>query len=282
MKNRLFPLGHAAQRAGAALFLALATLLSGPPAQAQQFGINDIVHAEILPGWQARDGSRMAALRLSLNDGWYTYWRIPGDAGLVPRFNWSASQNIQSVEPIWPAPEVYEQYGLRSIIYREELILPLRIQPVNPDRPMTVRGDLSIGVCRETCIPADLEVSASLRGAGQADERISASLALRPQPAENAGLRRTTCRMEPAARGTDLTLRATLPRVGPDEFVVMELPNSGYWVSNTRTWREGGDLLAQARVSDPSRGPVGVSRSALAFSILSRGRVVESTGCVGG
>jgi len=282
MKNRKLPLARPARLAGAALFLALATAVVSTPAQAQRLVLSDIVQAEILPGWQAADGSRMAALHLTLADGWHTYWRIPGEAGIAPRFDWSRSQNIRSIEPLWPAPEVYDQNGLRSIVYQDELILPLRIQPQNSGRPMALMGEIQIGVCSDTCVPADLQVTAALRGVGAFDPRITDSLSQGAQPASGAGLQRTTCRLVPGDGGADLTLRATLPRVGAEEVIIMELPGSGYWVSNSRTWREGGDLVAQARVRDPDRGSVGINRSTLAFSILSEGRLVQSTGCVGG
>ena len=37
-------------------------------------------------------GTYLGALRLTLKDGWKTYWRAPGDAGIPPQFDWNGSQ----------------------------------------------------------------------------------------------------------------------------------------------------------------------------------------------
>jgi len=112
--------------------------------------------------------------------------------------------------------------------------------------------------------------------------RIAGALSDQAVPAERAGLTRATCRLEPGRRGADLTLRATLPRTGRDEHIVVELPGTGYWVSDSRTWREGDDLVAQARVRAPQQGAVSIDRSGLAFTVLSEGRMVAAHGCTGG
>lgn len=279
------PPSHAARSLAAALLLALGPVASGisaGPAQAQGLFSRSVVQAEILPGWVAPDGTRMAALHLRMDAGWHTYWRIPGDAGIAPRFDWSQSQNIASIEPIWPRPTVFSQNGLQSYGYEDELILPLRITPVNPNRPMAILGELEIGVCRDTCVPADLQVRGALRGQGASDNRITAALGRGAESADRSGLSRTTCRLEPQSRGAELTLRATVPQVGRNEELILEIPGSGYWVSNSRTWREGGDLVAQAQVRDPQRGAVGINRAQVAFTILTDDRMITARGCVGG
>lgn len=275
----------AARPTATALLMALCpvtTVAFSGPLSAQGLFSQSVVQAEILPGWRAPDGTRMAALHLRMDAGWHTYWRIPGDAGIAPRFDWSQSQNIASIEPIWPRPTVFRQNGLQSYGYQDELILPLRITPVNPDRPMAILGELEIGVCRDTCVPADLQVRGALRGDGDQDRRITAALGRGAESASGTGLSRATCRLEPQSRGADLTLRATVPQMGRNEELIMELPGSGYWVSNSRTWREGGDLVAQARVRDPNRGAVGINRAQVTFTILTQDRMITAQGCVGG
>lgn len=247
------------------------------PAAAQSRG--PVLHAEILPGWQTPDGRRMAALRLDLPAGWHTYWRNPGEAGIAPRLDWSGSQNVASVTPIWPLPSVIEQNGFVSYGYHDQLILPLEVTPQDPSRPVALTGDLALGLCRETCVPADLTVSGALRGAGGPDSRIEAALATRADPAVSAGLTRATCRVEPATRGVELTLRATLPHQGAGERLIVELPGSGLRVTDLRSWREGGDIVARARLRAPGGGPVSFQRGALAYTVLSEARMISAEGC---
>lgn len=262
------------------LAMAASAWASGP-AHAQ-VRVANLVQAEIRPGWVTERGTRMAALHLRLATGWKTYWRIPGEAGIAPRLDWSASQNLAEVRVHWPRPVIFDQSGFRSIGYRGELVLPLELTPRDAGRPIALVGAVSIGVCDDICVPADLSVAAALRGAGGPDPLITRALADTARPAREAGLRAARCAVAPGRRGMDLTLRAALPRLGAEEYMVLELPGSGYWVSDSRTWREGGDLVAQARIRAPGGAPVTIDRSALRFTVLTAERMVEHRGCTGG
>lgn len=261
------------------LLVALLLVLVTGAAQAQP---SPVRAAEILPGWIDGDGRRMAALRLELAPGWYTYWRIPGDAGIAPNLDWTQSQNLGSLRAIWPAPQVFEQNGYISFGYQDELILPLEITPVNSGRPVALIGHLEIGVCRETCVPADVSVSGALRGAGADDPRIRQALARRAEPAAQAGLTRATCRLEPAPRGARLTLRATFPATQGREHLVIDPPEGPLRVASTRSWREGGDLVAEVALRARHDAPMALDRGALGFTLLADGRMFSARGCVGG
>ena len=39
---------------------------------------------EILGGWERSDGSIVFGLKISVNEGWKTYWHTPGVMGLKP------------------------------------------------------------------------------------------------------------------------------------------------------------------------------------------------------
>jgi len=249
------------------------------PAALQQ---RDLIRAELRPGWVTERGTRMAALHVQLADGWKTYWRIPGEAGIAPRLDFSGSQNLAGVQIHWPRPVIFDQGEFRSIGYVGELVLPLELTPRRAGRPIALSAEINIGICDDICVPVDLTLSAGLRGAGAPDPLIARSLATTAQPAGPAGLRAARCGLEPGARGMELTLRATLPAQGRGEFLVMELPGTGYWLSNSRSWREGGDLIAQARVRAPGGAAVSIDRGGVSFTVLSAERMLEHRGCTGG
>ena len=46
-----------------------------------------------------------AGIEIRLKTGWHTYWRYPGDAGVPPQFDFAGSQNVKSVDVLWPAPQ---------------------------------------------------------------------------------------------------------------------------------------------------------------------------------
>lgn len=266
----------------ALLAIPAAVALAPASARSQINSSTQIVQGELRHGWRTERGTHMAALHLRLAPGWKTYWRIPGEAGIAPQLDWSRSQNVASVIAHWPRPMVFDQNGFRSIGYDGELVLPLEFTPRNQGRPMALVAQVTIGLCNETCVPVDLTLSLPLRGEGAPDPLISAALSRRAESAGASGLMQATCRVEPGERGADLTLRATLPRLGAHEYMVMELPGTSYWVSDSQTWREGGELVARARVRAPARGPVSIDRRTVSFTILTDERMVVHQGCIGG
>jgi DsbC/DsbD-like thiol-disulfide interchange protein len=261
---------------GAAFALGLCTAL---PAYAQGLFGQRLVEAELRPGWRTAEGTVMAALHLELAEGWKTYWRVPGEAGIAPQMDWSRSQNVAGVTAHWPLPVVFDQGGFRSIGYGGELVLPLEFRPQRPGRPMAVQAQITIGVCQDICVPVDLSLSIALRGDGAHDPLIAAALAQVARPARAAGLTASRCTLTPTDRGMELTLRATLPRSGGAEHVVIELPGTGYWVNDAETWREGGDLVARTLVRDPARGPVVIDRSSVVFTVIGERQMLSARGC---
>src|ERR1700744_454608 len=88
--------------------------------------------------------------------GWKTYWRTPGDSGVPPRFDFSKSENVEAVTVLWPAPMKFDDgAGGHSMGYDDQAELPLRIVTKNPDKPVTLRAEISYAVCEKICIPVD-------------------------------------------------------------------------------------------------------------------------------
>src|SRR5580693_3798463 len=58
-----------------------------------------------------------AGIEIRLAPGWKTYWRYPGDSGVPPRFDFSKSDNVQSLEVLWPAPRRFSDDDGDSIGY---------------------------------------------------------------------------------------------------------------------------------------------------------------------
>jgi DsbC/DsbD-like thiol-disulfide interchange protein len=156
------------------------------------------VRAEDASPWQ-RDshsavrllaGSRSATVLLGgiaiqLQPGWHTYWRTPGDSGVPPRFDFSKSDNVESVTVLWPAPKkIDDGAGGTSLGYKQQVTLPLRIVPKSADKPVTLRAAINYAVCEKLCIP--VEANAELAFASVAsteDGALSDALNTVPKPA---------------------------------------------------------------------------------------------------
>jgi DsbC/DsbD-like thiol-disulfide interchange protein len=119
----------------------------------------DKARVRLLAAGLAPDGTLRAGVEIRMARGWHTYWRYPGDAGVPPRFEWSGSRNITGVEVRWPAPKrIRVEGGLQSIGYYDSVVLPLRIRPLTPGQPISLRLKLDFGVCEKICIPAEATV----------------------------------------------------------------------------------------------------------------------------
>ncbi|MGB4102095.1 MAG: protein-disulfide reductase DsbD domain-containing protein [Alphaproteobacteria bacterium] len=101
-------------------------------------------------------------LDVTLNSGWHTYWRSPGDAGMPPQLSWQGSDyhsvNVAGVALHYPVPERHIIAGLETIGYDGHLIFPLNVTPQNPGQPVELVGKLTLLVCSDICVPNDFDL----------------------------------------------------------------------------------------------------------------------------
>ncbi len=236
---------------------------------------------EILPGWLRSDGTRMAAVKITLAPGWKTYWRSPGDAGIPPRFDWSRSKNLRGdVAVTWPTPSIYKTNGMRTIGYSEHLILPITLAPRKSGSPVTLRAKMDIGVCKDICVPYQLDLDATLDNMSSSPTpAIAAALAARPFAAAEAGVSSATCALRPIEDGMQIETKVTLPPTGGKEVVVIEPGQPGVWMSETQTKRSGNVLTAVGDLIPPDDSPLVIDRSNIVITVLGKKQAVEIKGC---
>lgn len=108
-----------------------------------------------------------AGIEIRLDPGWKTYWRYPGDSGVPPTFDFAGSQNVKSATVEWPAPEKFpDGAGGNSIGYVGDVVLPLKITPVDATRPSSLHVKLNYAICGTLCVPAEATLELPLTGVG--------------------------------------------------------------------------------------------------------------------
>jgi DsbC/DsbD-like thiol-disulfide interchange protein len=155
----------------------------------------------------------LAGIEISLDDGWKTYWRMPGDAGVPPLFTWTRSTNVASVRVLYPAPHRMKEAAAETIGYTKAVLFPVEVVPRDAGKPVALALEAEFGVCREICIPAQAELSLALAPAsldGAAPPAILAALERVPRP--QAGRRAGDPRLE----------RATASLAGPSPRLLIE------------------------------------------------------------
>lgn len=259
----------------------LAAFFAGMAAVAGAQQADAIRAASILPGWRTESGTRMAAFALTLDAGWKTYWRAPGDSGIPPQFDWSGSANLAAVELHWPRPEVFSVNGLQQIGYHDRLVLPLEVTARDPSLPVQLKVQVLLGVCRDICVPATLQLAITLDGVGAPDTAIRAALKARPDSAAKAGLAGISCDVTPIADGLAVSARIRLPDQGGPETVVFETGDGSVWVAPSTSRRDGAVLTATTEMVPTSGGPFALDRSGVIVTVLGKTGAVEILGCPG-
>lgn len=174
-----------------ALFAFLLTVAPAFPVAAQMS-----VAAPLSSPWLNGENSRLrliagdtsgdtwtAALQVELDQGWKTYWRNPGDSGVPPRFDFSASANVGRAEARYPVPHRFSDAYGDSIGYEGKVAFPIEIDPDDRSKPVRLELKLDYAVCEKICVPATASLTIQLVPGRQdlAGEVTSALKAL-PKP----------------------------------------------------------------------------------------------------
>jgi DsbC/DsbD-like thiol-disulfide interchange protein len=261
---------------------ALLTISIAPTCVDAQTMPPDVVKAELRPGWRTDQGTQIAALHLTLAPGWKTYWRSPGDAGIPPEFDWRASEGVSDVSYFWPRPQVFDLNGMRTIAYKNELVLPIEFKLAAPDGVAHVVGKIDIGVCDEICVPVSLKVVADLTAGARNDPLIRAALDDLPGKASDAGVGKPRCKTEPTRDGLRLTTSISYKAARTGDFAVIELPERPVWTSPVETTAGGGQLVQVTDMVPADASPFVLNRAGIRTTIfMVSGDVIEVMGCTG-
>ena len=98
----------------------------------------------------------VVALRLKMEQGWHTYWRNPGDAGMATSIEWQLPEGFQAGPILWPIPERLGEAPEVSYGYGDEVLLLTKITPpgnISDGREISITANVSWLVCKDLCIP---------------------------------------------------------------------------------------------------------------------------------
>ncbi|MEM0895307.1 MAG: protein-disulfide reductase DsbD domain-containing protein [Verrucomicrobiota bacterium] len=120
-------------------------------------------------------------LRILHDEGWHTYWKQPGIAGIPTQLDWDLPDGFEASPIQWQQPQttkmaVYTVYG-----YEGEAILLTEISapdslPVGPD--VTLKTRITWMMCAKQCVPSTTEAEITLKTAANPsiDEKVKAEL----------------------------------------------------------------------------------------------------------
>jgi len=223
-------------------------------------------------------GTIRGFVEITPEDGWHTYWKVPGSGGIPPQISLKDGGNAKLEKLDFPAPRIFDDGKLRDFGYDARVMLPLTLKQDMPGQPSTVDASLFIGLCSDICVPFQAEVSVKVAP----DDK--------PKPAEIA-LVNAARALLPEAPGTDFSVeeaRATEDGQGvvlklrlpagadPGTADVIAIGPDGQPLSRLmRRTSETGTLFAEARM--PGGSADGLKGKTLTILALAASRAMETT-----
>ena len=105
------------------------------------------------------------ALRLKHDEGWHTYWKNPGDAGLPTTIEWMLPEGFEAGSIQWPYPEIIDVSGIINYGYSDEIFLLVDITPpenLRSDEDVTLTARVEWLMCEVICIPGSADLNLNL------------------------------------------------------------------------------------------------------------------------
>ena len=166
--------------------LAQTPAISRAPAFAQPGPQRTVrIEAELVPmsQWAAPGSTAIVAVRQTIEPGWHTYWRNPGDSGGATTLDWTLPAGVVAGDIVWPTPERQRLQHLMNYGYAGEVLLPAPIEVPADARPgstlpLIVRA-LFLVCSDEMCVPDELTLRLDLpirQGAAPLDARYGAAI----------------------------------------------------------------------------------------------------------
>jgi thiol:disulfide interchange protein DsbD len=150
-----------------ALLLAMAISCLAPAlADAEALAARHVQAALISDAAAIAPGSHFTVgLVQTIDPGWHTYWRNPGDSGEATKISWRLPPGFSVGDIQWPAPEPLPVAFLMNYGYAGEVVFPIAVSapahlPIG--RPVTLSAEISLLVCSDICIPEAASVSLTL------------------------------------------------------------------------------------------------------------------------
>jgi thiol:disulfide interchange protein len=118
-------------------------------------------------------------IRQDITPEWHTYWVNPGDTGLATSVKWELPEGATASELKFPTPHKQPTGDLLNYGYSDTVTILSEITPpaaLKKGDTLTLKGTVSLLVCKEICIPEKHDVSLELPVVEQASSGAWASL----------------------------------------------------------------------------------------------------------
>ncbi len=108
--------------------------------------------APAAPGQPVRLG-----VHLTMDPGWHTYWKTPGDIGLPTEVTWKLPEGWSASPFGFPLPHRYDVSGIISYGYEDQVMFfsEVMVPPGTPAGELRIGAEVRWLVCEAMCIPGE-------------------------------------------------------------------------------------------------------------------------------
>ncbi len=104
-------------------------------------------------------------IKLKMEDGWHTYYKECGDAGMPTSVVWQLPRGFSASEIIWPKPDKFSDAGIVTYGYKDSVMLAVRITPpkdIKSGEIVSIKGLVKYLTCKDVCLPGKQAVAIDL------------------------------------------------------------------------------------------------------------------------
>ena len=243
---------------------------------------NGLVSAKITDGWIEKDQKLIFGLKIDLDKNWKTYWRLPGNAGLEPLFTFDKSENVLEAKIMWPSPIIFGEENLWSIGYKDSVLLPLEITPIDNSKPIKLEIQADIGLCEDVCIPVTLNVSYfATPGQNQENYEILGAILSEPIKSDDIGFKLPHCIIKNGELIMEFNQKNVNTGVENIELFVIEVGSSVFYVNSKKAYVFDDRITVSTKNSAETELPGLISRETIKTTIIGSNQSIEFVGCSG-
>lgn len=200
------------------------------------------------------------AVTQSLDPGWHTYWRNPGDAGEAPKITWGLPLGWRAGQILWPAPKKLPLGPIMNYGYEGQVVLAVPLDvPAGAKVGQTAHLSATVDylICAQVCVPETAKVALDL------------PIVSGTPPLDPVGGTPITHALASAPRPSTLT--ATFQKTSEGlKLAVAGDALAGTAGSDAYFYPFDGALIDQAKPQAVERGPRGLSLSLTAGPAFGR------------
>ena len=116
-------------------------------------------------------------VRLEMAEGWHTYYKEPGEAGMKTSIDWQLPPGFTASELIWQKPEKFVDAGITTYGYHDKVLLAAVVTApakLNLGDKLDFKAKIKWLSCKDICLPGKGEVALQLPVAASAKPSVEA------------------------------------------------------------------------------------------------------------